>query len=86
MVADYAQNNKLKAIAWSRLVSRPLLEREEVWLRDLGITLIGIELVEHNNDRIIWEFDKFGWFSIKKLSSLLDKSVEDCGSLSWSLF
>ena len=63
-----------------------MLEREEVWIRELELILVGIELVEHRNDRIIWEFDKFGWFSIRKLSSMLDELIEECESINWRLF
>ena len=52
-VAEYAQNNSFKVINWSKLFSRPLLERDEVWIRELGKSLLGTELVEHKNDRII---------------------------------
>ena len=76
-VSDYAINGRFNHEKWCRLFSRNLFEWEGDALQELCCALEGIFLVPNKQDKIVWEHDKVGMFSVKKLSTLLSSPGEN---------
>ncbi|XVE91858.1 hypothetical protein REPUB_Repub01dG0047600 [Reevesia pubescens] len=66
-------NGSFNAQTWEGIFSRPLLDREKALLMSLFNALSGVVLVLDKMDKISWELDPKGVFSVKKVSLLLNQ-------------
>ena len=76
-VRDYACNGSFNHERWVSLFRRNLFQWEGASLQKLCGVLEGISLVTNKYDKIVWEHDVVGKFSVKKLSALLSSSGEN---------
>ena len=76
-VRDYACNGSFNHERWVSLFRRNLFQWEGASLQKLCGVLEGISLVTNKHDKIVWEHDVVGKFSVKKLSALLSSPGEN---------
>lgn len=72
-VFDYSSNYGFSNVNWEDIFVRPLLDREMGILSRLIDRVSCVVMVPEVEDRILWDHEKDGEFSVKQLSKLLSK-------------